>query len=104
MAVIMEQMHGEKRAEVAGLPVLATVDYAKGAPMSIVNRCADDAEQTLPPANVVEFNLAGGAKLIVRPSGTEPKIKVYLFARGESRVKATAAIDRLEAAACEMLE
>ncbi len=104
MAAIMEQMHGEERSEVAGLPVLATVDYAGGAPMSIVNRCDGDPEQTLPPANVVEFDLVGDAKLIVRPSGTEPKIKGYLFAKGETREEAAAMIDRLEAAARAMLE
>ena len=104
MASIMEQLHDSPLSEVAGLPVLATIDYAEGAPMAIVNRCEDDPEQTLPPSNVVEFDLADDAKLIVRPSGTEPKIKGYLFAKGETRGEAAAVIDRLEDAACEILK
>ena len=43
------------------------IDYASGV-------------EGLPPANVLEYRLAGGAKLIVRPSGTEPKIKFYVSA------------------------
>lgn len=43
---------------------------------------------TLPPANVIEFVLEGGSKAIVRPSGTEPKIKVYVFAVGKSAEEA----------------
>lgn len=104
MTAIMDQLHGEERAEVAGLRVLSTVDYAVGAPMAIVNQQPGDGDQVLPPSNVVEFDLEEDAKLIVRPSGTEPKIKGYLFAKGETREEATAVIERLEAAARELLE
>ena len=39
----------------------------------------------LPKADVLEFNLEGGNQLIIRPSGTEPKIKVYLTAVGSEK-------------------
>ena len=38
-------------------------------------------EITLPKSNVLEYRLGNGAKVIVRPSGTEPKIKIYLSAK-----------------------
>lgn len=64
---------------------------------------AAGAEQTLPRANVVEFLLAGDCKLIVRPSGTEPKIKAYLFAKASTSCGAVALLDVLETAARDLL-
>lgn len=52
--------------------VLEMIDYQKG----VAN---------LPKSNIVRFILDGGSSLIIRPSGTEPKIKVYLFLYGENR-------------------
>lgn len=57
-------------------PVEAVVDYEGG-----VNG--------LPSANVVEFDVEGGNKVIVRPSGTEPKIKLYVFAKDADRARLT---------------
>ena len=52
----------------------------------------------LPKSDVIEFKLSGDKKFIVRPSGTEPKLKAYLFARAETQEKAEAELDALEAA------
>ena len=90
MAGIMEALRGPVPERIAGLRVLERVDYAEGV--------AD-----LPKANVVEFRLEDSAKVIVRPSGTEPKIKAYLFAKGASQECAEELLDVLEAAAREML-
>ena len=62
-----------------------------------------ETSQILPCANVVEFALQGGCKLIVRPSGTEPKIKAYLFAKADSADRSAALLDRLDTAARELL-
>ena len=53
---------------------------------------------------MLEFRLEGGAKLMVRPSGTEPKIKVYLSAVGDSEAAADAVNEMLAAAAAAMLK
>ena len=45
----------------------------------------------------------GGAKLIVRPSGTEPKLKLYLSVRGESEAQAEADLAELSAAADRLM-
>ncbi len=51
----------------------------------------------LPRSDVLSFALADGCKIIVRPSGTEPKLKAYLFARGEDQPAAETVLDGLEA-------
>ena len=53
-------------------------------------------ETGLPKSDVLEFNLADGRKFLVRPSGTEPKLKAYFFARGEDHASAEEALKDLE--------
>ena len=109
MKAIMEGLRAQAPAEVAGLAVEAVVDYASGAPMPVVGAACTSAceacgqPQTLPAANVFELQLAGGNKLIVRPSGTEPKIKAYVFAKGATPQEADALTGAIEAAARELL-
>ena len=90
MAAIMAGLRGEAPAELGGFAVEGVVDYAPG-----VNG--------LPKANVVQFDLAGGNKLIVRPSGTEPKIKLYIFAKGETDAEAHEIMGKLEEAGRALL-
>ena len=84
MRAIMEGLSSNPPAEFAGLQVERSVDYNAGVRMPYVGSAGlmndPDSPQTLPAANVFEMQLAGGSKVIVRPSGTEPKIKAYLFA------------------------
>ena len=90
MAAIMERLRAEAPSEVAGLAVEGVVDY-------------EDAGTGLPPANVVELRLAGGNKAIVRPSGTEPKIKLYVFAKDDTREGAEALLDSIETSGRKLL-
>lgn len=90
MADIMAGLRAQPPAQVADRDVAEVVDYAEGV-------------GDLPKANVVEFRLAGGGKLIVRPSGTEPKIKAYLFAKAPDQTDADAMLDALEQSARELL-
>ncbi len=53
-------------------------------------------ETGLPKSDVLSFALKDGCKIIVRPSGTEPKLKAYLFARGEDQAAAETVLDGLE--------
>ena len=79
-----------------------------------ISEAADrDVEQTidyqggyngLPSANVVEFRLPDTNKVIFRPSGTEPKVKAYLFARGASAEAADSLLDALQDAAYALVE
>ena len=91
MRGIMAKLREQVPSELAGRAVEAVVDYEGG-----VNG--------LPSANVVEFDVEGGNKVIVRPSGTEPKIKLYVFAKDADRAAADALLDALEAAGRELLK
>lgn len=75
MSDLMSAFRTTALSTVGGFVVESIVDYKEGV-------------GTLPPANVIEFVLEGGSKAIVRPSGTEPKIKVYVFAVGKSAEEA----------------
>ena len=91
MRGIMAKLREQAPSELAGRAVEAVVDYEGG-----VNG--------LPSANVVEFDVEGGNKVIVRPSGTEPKIKLYVFAKDADRAAADALLNALEAAGRELLK
>jgi phosphoglucomutase len=53
----------------------------------------------LPQADVLKYVFEGGAWMAIRPSGTEPKIKVYLGGRGSSKIQCTAALKHMQRAA-----
>lgn len=99
MADIMARLREHTPAEIAGFKVTEAVDYQKTTAMPQLNQKAGDPNSTLPKANVLEYSLEGGNKVIVRPSGTEPKIKAYLFAMAPTREEAESIIDGLGIAA-----
>ena len=87
-AARMQQIMEGLRRPLAGFeaPLLRTarrVDYLRD-------------ETGLPKSDVMEFNLENGQKFIVRPSGTEPKLKAYLFSRGTDQPAAMEALAALE--------
>ena len=77
MAAVMDSLRAAPPAEIAGQAVTGRTDYQTGEGVAL----------ELPRSNVLEYRM-DGAELIVRPSGTEPKIKVYLSARAESMERA----------------
>ena len=91
MDAIMKQLRQTPPTAIGGMAVESLVDY-------------NTAGTGLPKANVLEFRLAGGAKLMVRPSGTEPKIKVYLSAVAPTEEAADAINDTLGKAASALLK
>ena len=83
MAGIMAGLRAEAPTQIAGSKIVGVIDYKDG-----VNG--------LPAANVIEYDLEGGNKAIVRPSGTEPKIKLYIFAKGADAAEADALLAAIE--------
>lgn len=83
MTGIMESLRSNPPKEIAGYPVRKVTDYKK------------PEETGLPAANVLIFSLEGGATVVVRPSGTEPKIKTYFTTLGKDLAQAQAQKDQL---------
>ena len=92
MAGIMEDLRKNPPAELAGYKVVKATDYK------------NTEETGLPAANVLIYALEGGATVIVRPSGTEPKIKTYFTTLGKDLAEAQAQKDALAAALKPILE
>ena len=104
MSAIMTGLRENPPAQIAGLPVEGVVDYKTDVEMPVVGGDGNTPAQMLPKSNVLEYRLGEGVKVIVRPSGTEPKIKAYLFSKGATREESQALNDRLaEAAKTELL-
>ena len=91
MQALMAGLRADAPKEIAGRAVESRLDY-------------QSPDTGLPAADVLSFRLAGHAKLMVRPSGTEPKIKAYLSARGATREEAQNAVRELQDAAAELLK
>ena len=83
---IMADLRANAPTEIGGYKVVKVVDYKK------------TEETGLPAANVLVYTLEGGATVIVRPSGTEPKIKAYYTTLGKDLAEAQAQKDTLAAA------
>lgn len=86
MAEIMSETRKNPPKELAGLKVLRVHDFEKG---TITDTESGDAEKIgLPKSNVLAYSLPDGNFAIVRPSGTEPKIKVYITGCGKTKEEA----------------
>ena len=115
MRRIMEGLRASAPTRLGGLAVEKIVDYAVGASMPVVGGAPcgaahgreggghDSSHQVLPAADVIELRLEAGCKVIVRPSGTEPKVKAYVFAAAPTQGEAQALIERLDSAARMLL-
>ena len=86
MAGIMAELRQNPPADFAGRKVVSVTDY-------------EEPEKTgLPKANVLIYGLEDGASVVVRPSGTEPKIKAYYTTKGRDLAEAEAEKEELAAA------
>ena len=83
MESIMSELRKNPPNKIGDLDVVRITDYSKPTNMAIINSKTEE-EQLLPKINVLQFELEDSAKLIIRPSGTEPKIKAYCFVKGNS--------------------
>ena len=92
MANLMKALRENPPAEISGVKLLQFKDYADGS----VTDCASGAKSAmeLSGSNVLRFEMADGTSAIVRPSGTEPKIKVYILAQGTDAADAAANVEK----------
>ena len=104
MAEIMDGLRSNPPQEIAGYKVVGMTDYATAPEMPRLSGLQKEPAQALPPANVIEFRLEGDNKVIFRPSGTEPKVKAYLFSKGATRAESEAVCDKLRSASEALLK
>ena len=89
-AELVGRLRGDPPAEIGGRTVVSITDFL--------------TETGLPPTDLLGFELAGGARLMVRPSGTEPKVKIYLELIADADDGAASdALERLTRAAAALL-
>ena len=92
MANLMKSLRQNPPAAISGVAVARRKDYTDG---SVVD-CATGAvsEMELKGSNVLRYELADGTTILVRPSGTEPKIKVYILTQGKDATERDANIEK----------
>ena len=81
MAKLMQSLREDPPARIAGTKVVVRKDYADGSVVDCVSGAVSQME--LHGSNVLRFELSDGTTILVRPSGTEPKIKVYILTMGK---------------------
>ncbi|HEX3017225.1 MAG TPA: phospho-sugar mutase [Caproicibacter sp.] len=100
MGNIMNTLRKNPPAEIAGSKLTGWSDYEA----SQRHDGGNTSEINLPKSDVLEYRLANGGKVIVRPSGTEPKIKVYLSAKGADRQESQAETEKIRSAVPALLK
>ena len=92
MAKLMKRLRETPPAEISGVKVVQFKDYSDGSVLD----CATGKKSAmeLSGSNVLRFELADGTSILVRPSGTEPKIKVYILTKGADAAERDANIKK----------
>ena len=101
MNAVVDALKTVKVASFGNFKVTAVRDYSAS-----VRRTADGKEETLdiPKCNCVYYELEGGSFICVRPSGTEPKLKIYYSVRAENEAKANEELEKAKKSVEELLE
>ncbi len=95
MADLMANLRTNPPKEIGGEAVKTWKDYKDG---SVVDAATGDkSTMELSGSNVLRYELADGTSVIVRPSGTEPKVKVYILAQGASQADCADKVARYSA-------
>ena len=100
-AKFMADFRANVPTELCGVPVIAVTDYQTRICRDLVSGA--ESPVLLPKSNVVTLSLGEKGSVIVRPSGTEPKVKLYLTAVDRDKARAIALLDALSARMCEFL-
>lgn len=101
MSELMDNLRADAPKEIASFKVEGICDYLESIDTDLVTGNTESID--LPKSNVLSYSLEGGNAAIVRPSGTEPKIKLYLTSVGKDKADALAIMDRLEISAKALL-
>lgn len=92
MNSIMEKLRNDPPKKISGAEITEISDYK----LSVTKSAKGEEKITLPKSNVLAYKLSDGCSFVVRPSGTEPKLKVYMFAKSDSEEKACTRVEELK--------
>jgi len=92
MAALMASLREKPPVEIAGVAVAEQKDYKDGSVTCV--SCGKKTTMELSGSNVLRYEMADGTSVIVRPSGTEPKVKVYILANGTTKAECDAKVDK----------
>ena len=92
MADLMAGLRKNPPVEIAGVAVAEQKDYQDGSVVCL--SCGKKTTMELSGSNVLRYEMADGTSVIVRPSGTEPKVKVYILANGETKTECDAKVEK----------
>ena len=92
MAKLMKDLRENPPTEISGVKVIVRKDYTDGSVIDCVTGAKSRME--LSGSNVLRYELEDGTVILVRPSGTEPKIKVYILTKGADAADAAANIEK----------
>ena len=95
MAALMKRLRTAPPANIAGVDVVVRKDYQDGSAVDCAT--GNVGKMELSGSNVLRFELADGTTILVRPSGTEPKIKVYILTKGADAAERDANIEKYSA-------
>jgi phosphoglucomutase len=101
MNAVVDGLKGLKVKELARIPVLAIRDYSADVRTDMVTD--EKTALNIPKCNCVYYELQGGSFVCVRPSGTEPKLKVYYSVKADDKVDAENKLVELKAAVANLL-
>jgi len=102
MGNIMNRLHESTLRKIGDYEVSVCADYLNS--VSTELKSGEKTEITLPKSDVLSYTLKNGASVIVRPSGTEPKLKVYVSSKGETREQAEKLNDVLKDLCTDIIE
>ena len=95
MAALMDSLRKQPPADIGGTQVVCRKDYQDGSVVDV--KTGERSAMELSGSNVLRFELADGTSVLVRPSGTEPKVKVYVLTQGDSQAQCDERVARYAA-------
>ena len=95
MAALMDGLRKQPPADIGGTQVVCRKDYQDGSVVDV--KTGEKTTMELSGSNVLRFELADGTSVLVRPSGTEPKVKVYVLTQGDSQAQCDERVARYAA-------
>ncbi len=94
MKLIMDNFRENKLSSLAGKNIPYVYDYKLGTVLNLLDGKTEKLKY--PKSDVLKFSFEDGSWLVLRPSGTEPKLKAYFSVKGESRKQSAETLDKVK--------